>query len=144
MTEIADFAAALRQMADNADRLSERHDVAGMAQLRQQVEEQATQAQRDADLIDELRRQLATCAMRLDAIGTLRKNVLTGARPFDVVQILGDALLILAGSCASYTGPSSCRDDPGRTRVAEYAADSWCESCVARDALERAGIEVAP
>lgn len=137
MIEISDFAGGLRQMADNADRLSERHDVAEMAGLRRQVEEQAVKARRDADLIDELRRQAKSLGRSLDGIGRLRKSVLRGDA--DVVQILADALLVLDGPCTIYTA-GSCRDHPGRKRGAPFTAEAWCEPCVARDALTRAGL----
>lgn len=137
MTEIADFAGALRQMADNAEALAERHDIAEIAGLRRQVDGQAARAQRDADLIDELRRQLLAHGNSLDAIGRLRKSVLAGDRPADVVQILVDALLLIDGGCESFTS-GRCRD-AGRIRFAPYTAEAWCQSCVAHDALERAG-----
>jgi hypothetical protein len=135
--EISDFAGGLRQMADNADRLSERHDVAEMAGLRRQLEEQAVKARRDADLIAELRRQARSMNRSLDGIGRLRRGVLNG--DVDAVQILADALLVLDGPCENYTA-GSCRHHPGRTRGASFTAEAWCGPCVARDALERAGL----
>jgi hypothetical protein len=137
VTEIIDFAKALRLLADNAEALSVRHDIAQMAALRRQVSEQSAKALRDSDLIDELRRQVTAMGRSLDAIGRLRKNLLTN--PADAVQILVDALLMVDGPCSNYTGPASCRDYRHRTRGAKYAADAWCGHCVARDALERAG-----
>jgi hypothetical protein len=74
--EISDFAGALRQMADNALLVAERHDVAEIAALRRQVEEQAVKAQRDGDLIDELRRQVKMMGRSLDGVGRMRKGVL--------------------------------------------------------------------
>lgn len=137
--EIQDFAAALRAMADNVDVLAERHDVAKMARLQQLVVEQSGKAQRDTDLIDELRRQVQAMGRSLDAIGRLRKNHL--AEPADSVQILAEALLIIGGTgCSSYHSGWSCRQErSGRSRVAECTAEAWCPECVARDALERAG-----
>lgn len=140
MTEIADFAAALRQMADNAEYLAERHDVAEVAVLRALVEEQAAKAQRDSDLIDELRRQVGGTVRALDAIGQMRRHVLNMKAP-DAVQVFTDALLIIAGTgCSNYTS-RSCRDaSSGRTRTAAFSAEAWCQECVAADALERAGL----
>lgn len=142
MTEIVDFAAALRQMADNADQLADRHDVAEMAALRRQVDEQAAKARRDADLIAELRRQVTAAWRSLDAIGRMRKNVLA-LKESDAVQILAEALMVIDRDCDNYTGPSTCREDASRTRRAEFTADAWCDPCVARDALERAGAVVS-
>lgn len=142
MTEISDFANALRQMADNADHLSERHDVAGMAGLRRQVEEQAVKARRDSDLIDELRRQVKAMGRSLDGIGRMRKNVLAlKTTDADAAQILAEALFVLDGPCAHYVPDSwTCRTEGvGKTRGARYGADAWCVQCVVRDALERAG-----
>jgi hypothetical protein len=137
LTEIVDFASALRQMADNAEALSERHDVADMAALRRQVTEQAVKAQRDGDLIDELRKQLQVMGRSLDAIGRMRKHVLAMKAP-DAVQILAEALLVIGDRCASFMSPASCRT-AGRVRGAKYGDEKWCDQCVARDALERAG-----
>lgn len=137
MAEIIDFAKALRLLADNAEALSERHDVAQMARLRHEADERAVLARRDGDLIDELRRQVQSMGRSLDAIGRLRKNQLT--HPADAVQILADALLVIDGPCSNYTGPASCREYRHRTRGAKYTAEAWCDQCVARDALERAG-----
>jgi hypothetical protein len=133
--QLGDFANALRQMADNADKLSERHDVAQMAALRAEVDTQAAKAQRDSDLIAELRRQVEVMGRSLDGIGRMRKAVLAGDQA--AVQILADALLVLDGDCATYTR-GSCRNS-SRRRSALFTADAWCERCVARDALERAG-----
>lgn len=36
--------------------------------------------------------------------------------------------------CMRTVGPRRCWED-GRTRDAEYAADAWCDACIARDAL---------
>lgn len=136
--EIKDFAAALRQMAANADDLADRHDVAKMASLRSLVEAQTAKADRDSDLIDELRRQVSAMGRMLDAIGRTRKNVMFGDK--DAVQVLTEALLVIAGEvhCESFMSPGSCRT-AGRTRGARYTDDAWCATCVARDALERAG-----
>lgn len=141
--EIADLAAALRGMAGNVDVLAERHDVKDMAQLRREAAEHEVARRRDADLIDELRRQLKSTWRSLDAIGGLRKIVLTGHAPADVVQILADALIILAGPrCSTYTS-GSCRDaNSGKTRGARFTAYAWCGECVAWDALERAGVDL--
>lgn len=136
-TEIRDFAGALRQMADNADQLAERHDLTHVAQLHQTVDEQAATARRNQDLVDELRRQVAGMGRSLDAIARLRRTGNGSA-----VTIFGDALLILAGTgCSNYT-TGSCRDYRHRTRGAAATADAWCTECVARDALERAGVGV--
>lgn len=132
--EIQDFAAALRAMAGNVDVLADRHDVAKMAQLQQLVVEQSAKAQRDADLIDELRRQVVAMGRSLDAIGRLRRTGNGSSH-----TIFGDALLILAGArCSRYTS-GSCRDNPGLTRTAAGTADATCSECVAGDALERVG-----
>jgi hypothetical protein len=138
--EISDFAGALRQMADNADQLGERHDVAEIAALRRQVEEQAVKAQRDGDLIDELRRQVKMMGRSLDGVGRMRKGVLA-LKSSDAVQILAEALFVLDGPCANYIPDSwTCRTEGvGRTRAAKYGAEAWCPQCVAHDALERAG-----
>lgn len=134
---IQDFAAALRQMADNADRVAEYHDVAEMDQLRVAVADQAAKAERDADLIAELRRQVISMGRSLDAIGRLRLSVLDGDR--SAVQILADALLVISGPCRNFAGTASCRDEgSGRTRGGEYGATCWCDPCIARDALKRA------
>lgn len=136
--EISDFAGALRQMADNALLVAERHDVAEIAALRRQVEEQAVKAQRDGDLINELRRQARAMGRSLDAIGRLRESV--KAEPADAVQILGDALLLIAGErCSTFTSGSCRNGTSGKVRGAKYGADAWCEPCIAFDALERAG-----
>lgn len=120
--EITDFAAALRAMAGK-------------------VADQAVDSRRDADLIDELRRQLSAAHRSLDAIGRMRKQVLTMKAP-DAVQILCDALLVIDGPCANYIPDSwTCRTEGvGKTRGAKYGAEAWCAQCVARDALERVGI----
>lgn len=137
--EITDFAAALRGMADNADVLAKRHDVADMARLRRQVADQAVDSQRDADLIDELRRQAAGMGRSLDAIARLRGTDIRSA-----VTIFGDALMLLAGPCANYIPDSwTCRTEGvSRTRGARPGTAAWCVQCVARDALERAGVGV--
>ena len=138
--EIADFAAGLRQMAAHADLLAIRHDMVEVAGLRRQVDEQTVKAQRNCDLIDELRLQVQIMGQASDAIGRMRKNLTTSERPAEAVQILVDALLVIDGPCRHYAvGSYACREDDSRTRGAEYAADAWCEPCVARDALERAG-----
>lgn len=36
--------------------------------------------------------------------------------------------------CSTYT-KGSCREDPGRTLLSGYGATSWCDSCIAMDAL---------
>lgn len=138
--EIQDFAGALRQMADNALLVAERHDVAEIAGLRRQVEEQAVKAQRDGDLIDEQRRQVRAMGRSLDGIGRMRKGVLAMKTP-DAVQILAEALFVLDGPCSNYVPDSwTCRTEGvGRTRGARYGAEAWCPQCVAHDALERAG-----
>lgn len=142
-TEIRDFAGALRQMADNADQLAERHDLRHVAQLHQMIDDQSAAARRNQDLVDELRRQVAGMGRSLDTIGRIRKSVLTGHAPADVVQILVDALVILAGvRCSSFTSGSCRSATSGKTRGAPYLADAWCTECVARDALERAGVGV--
>jgi hypothetical protein len=138
--EISDFARMLRRAADDADALAERHDLRHMAQLCQQVDEQAVKAQRDSDLIDELRRQVRAMGRSLDGIGRLRKGVLA-LKETDAVQILAEALFVLDGPCANYIADSwTCRTEGvGRTRGARYGAEAWCHQCVAHDALERAG-----
>lgn len=133
--EIKDFAAALRAMAENADVLAERHDVAKMAQLQRDAAEHAVKVSRDADLIDELRRQVQAMGCSLDAIGRLRRNVHT--EPADAAQVLADALLVIGHRCSTYRAPAECRTEPSMTRGAPYGADAWCAQCVARDALER-------
>jgi hypothetical protein len=138
MTEIPDFADALRQMAANADRLAERVDLREVAGLRRQVEEQASKAERDADLIAELRRQVEAMGRSLDAIGRMRKRMQMGDAA-DGVQILVDALQLAArDGCENFADGWSC-SGAGRTRGAMYAAKAWCLPCVARDGLERAG-----
>lgn len=74
--------------------VAERHDVAEVAALRRQVEEQAVKAQRDGDLIDELRRQVRAMGRSLDGIGRLRKGVLA-LKSSDAVQILVEALFVV-------------------------------------------------
>lgn len=143
-TEIRDFAGALRQMADNADQLADRHDLRYIAQLHQRIDEQSATVRRKLDLVDELRRQLASSNRSLDAIASLRRNALTS--PGDksgVIQVLADALVLLAGDrCSSFTSGSCRSATSGKTRRAPYLADAWCTECVARDALERAGVRV--
>lgn len=90
--EITDFAAALRAMADNVDVLAERHDVKDMAQLRRDAAQHEAERRRDADLIDELRRQVAASGRTLDAIGKLR--VMADYQRSAAIQILADALLL--------------------------------------------------
>lgn len=138
--EINDFSAALRAMADNADTLANRHDYVQIAGLLKDVNDQAVKIQRDQDLIDELRRQVAAMGRSLDAIGRMRKHVLAMKTP-DAVQVLVEALLVIDGPCATYIPDSwTCRTEGvGRTRGAKYGAEAWCTQCVARDALERAG-----
>lgn len=140
--QMKDFAGALRQMANDADWLAERHDVADMADLRRQVHEQAVKARRDSDLIDELRRQLAAMGRSLDAISRLRRNAqIAPADKGTVIKVLAEALLVIDGPCDNYIPDSwTCRTEGvGRTRGARYSAEAWCVQCVARDALERAG-----
>lgn len=137
MTEIIDFAGELRQMARNAEALAERHDIAEIAGLRRQVEEQAAKAQRDSDLIGELRRQVESMSRSFDALRRLRKGALGAGPP--AVEILADALLNINDGCESFTS-GSCREaGSGKTRTPLFTADAWCNSCVAHDALERAG-----
>lgn len=94
--------------------------------------------QRDADLIAELRRHVEIMGRSLDGIGRLRKTYLVGEQAGDVVQILADALLIIGERrCSNYVG-SSCQRS-GRGRRAEFTAERWCDECIARDALDRAG-----
>lgn len=132
------FADALRQMAENADRVADRHDIAKMDRLQNLVLTQRSQAQRDADLIAELRRQAEAMGRSLDGIGKLRKIAMVDDCVRDVVQILTDALLIIGEQgCSNYVG-SSCQRS-GRGRRAEFTAERWCDECIARDALERAG-----
>lgn len=139
--EITDFAAALRGMADNVDVLADRHDVKDMAQLRRDAAQHEADRRRDADLIDELRRQVAASGRTLDAIGKLR--VMADYQRSAAAQILADALLLISrNGCSNYTR-GSCRDYRHRTRGAAATADAWCEECVALDALERAGVRVA-
>lgn len=139
--EITDFAAALRQMAANADLVAERHDVTKVAVLQRLIDQQDAQMQRNADLIDELRRQVAASGRTLDAIGKLR--VMADYQRSATLQILADALLLISRhGCSNYTR-GSCRDYRHRTRGAAATADAWCEECVALDALERAGVRVA-
>lgn len=138
MGEIRDFAVAMRQMADNVELLAERHDVAEMGRLREAVAAHAVQARRDADLVEELRRQNVVMGRSLDAIGRLRKTVVFGDRA--AVQILADALLLIEGQCSNYTTADGCTSESsGRVRGAATDADSWCDECIARDALTRAG-----
>src|SRR5688572_16596939 len=40
--------------------------------------------------------------------------------------------------CENYIKPWECRKDPARSRAAQYAADGWCDACVAMDALAAA------
>lgn len=137
MTELIDFAGALRQMAANAETLANRHDLRHVAQLYQQVDDQAAAARRNADLVTELRRQVEAMGRVLDGIGRMRRVALNGDQA--AVQILADALFVIDGQCEHFTS-SSCRSDTsGKTRGAPYLADAWCMPCVARDALERAG-----
>lgn len=140
---VKDFADALRQMADNADRVAERHDVAKIGRLQDLVLTQRNQAERDADLIAELRKQVEAMGRSLDAISQLRKTVLVDQHAcLPRVQILADALLLIGEDhCESFTGSWSCRDEgSGKTRRGGGGtAGLWCDSCVARDALERAG-----
>ena len=133
--EITDLADALRALGACADQLAERYDLAEMAGLHLVVAEQASKAQRDDDLIAELRKQLASLVRTVDAISRARRNTLAG--PADIVQVLAEALMVIDGDCSHYGG-SVCRTS-GRTRRASGAADTWCTRCVARDALERAG-----
>jgi hypothetical protein len=137
-----DFAADLRQMAAHAEQLAERQDVASVAELRRDLQQRNDQVDRDGDLIAELRRQVEVMGRSLDGIGRMRKGTLAGDQA--AVQILTDALLIIAGDrCAAFTS-GSCRSvGAGKTRGAPYGADAWCEQCVARDALERAGAVVS-
>lgn len=136
--EITDFAAGLRQMATDADKLAKRHDLSEVAELRRTIYARNAQAQRDEDLIVELRRQVESMARKLDAIGRMRKRVLFGESA-EGVQILVDALLLIAGDrCTTFTPPANCLS-AGKTRGVRYGADAWCEGCVARDALVRAG-----
>lgn len=135
--EIKDFSAALRAMARNVDVLAERHDVAQMAQLRQEAADHVVQTRRHQDLIEELRRQVAAMERSLDGIGRMRRTV--EADPLAAVPVLVEALMVIYGECENYTGSASCRVHSGRTRRADCAVEAWCEQCVARDALERAG-----
>lgn len=135
--EITDFAAALRGMADNVDVLADRHDVKDMAQLRRDAAQHEADRRRDADLIDELRRQVAASGRTLDAIGKLRVMA-----DYQRIQVTVEALLLIGrDGCSNYTS-GSCRDYRHRTRGAVATADAWCGECVARDALERAGVRV--
>lgn len=141
MAEIRDFAAALRGMADNVDIIADRHDVTEVVRLRESLDEHMVRARRDGDLIDELRRHAEIMGRRLDAIGKLRRNALVGERAGDVVEILADALLLIAEDrCASFTTPEGCLSPTtGRVRGAKFGAEAWCDACIARDALVRAG-----
>jgi len=134
---VTGFADALRQMAANADRVADRHDIAKMARLQDLVAAQRDQAQRDADLIAELRRQAVAMGRSLDGIGKMLRTV-----PGDDVKILADALLLISEQrCESFTGSWSCRDErSGKSRRSEHGTCGvWCDPCIARDALERAG-----
>lgn len=54
------------------------------------------------------------------------------------VEVLTDALQLLAADgCHTFT-QGSCRDDGARTRGARFSAEAWCQPCVAQDALDRA------
>lgn len=135
--EITDFAAALRGMADNADELAQRNDVLKVAGLLRAVDDQAVKIRRDEDLIDELRRQLAAVTRYVDGIAQMRRTIVPG----DTEAVLAEALILIAGErCSSFT--SGTCGHAGRTRGAPYLADAWCHECIARDALERAGVRV--
>lgn len=46
---------------------------------------------------------------------------------------------IADGECENYTRPPYCRDErSGRTRDAKYAADRWCNTCIAHAGLRPA------
>jgi hypothetical protein len=138
---IEDFAAGLREMADNADRVAKYHDVAEMDQLRVANVAAKITGQRNGDLIAELRRQVEAMGRSLDAIGTLRRSALAGEDSPRMVQILADALLIIAADhCESFTGSHSCRDEgSGKNRTGDFgSAGLWCDPCIALDALKRA------
>lgn len=137
--EITDFAAALRGMADNADKLAERHDVLEIAGLRRAVDDQAAKISRDQDLIDELRRQLAAVTRYVDGIARMRRTIVPG----DTEAVLAEALMLIAGDrCSSFTSGSCRSATSGKTRGAPYMAEAWCDECIARDALERAGVGI--
>lgn len=134
---VEDFANALRQMAENADRVAERHDVAEMDQLHVKIGVLQAKASRDGDLIAELRKHVEVMGRSLDGIGKMLRTV-SG----DDVKILADALLLISEDhCESFTGHWSCRDEgSGKVRRGSVGtAGLWCDSCIARDALERAG-----
>lgn len=132
--EIVDFANALRAMAGNVDVLAERHDVKDMAQLRRDAAQHEVDRRRDADLIDELRRQLAATTRYVEGIARLRRSIVPG----DTEAVLAEALMVIDGHCTNFTAGGRCPDS-SRSRNAPYAADAWCAPCVARDALERVG-----
>lgn len=50
---------------------------------------------------------------------------------------LVDALRLIASSPCSAFARTDCRGNPTLSRNAKFSADRWCDSCVARDALER-------
>lgn len=60
------------------------------------------------------------------------------------LDILIDALRVII---AFYSSPNGCEtfssgdcNSAGRSRDAEFSADRWCNVCIARDALRRAGV----
>jgi hypothetical protein len=139
---LTDFADALRQMAENADKVADQHDIAKMARLQDLVAVLRDKAQQDADLIAELRRRVASAGRALDGISQLRGKALKGDQSGSVVDILADALLLISeDGCESFIEPWSCRDEEsGRNRSDPLGTSGlWCDACVARDALERAG-----
>lgn len=133
---IGEFAGVLRAMADLADRLATRHDVAQMAELQDAVHQAEATAVRDGDLIAELRRQAEAMGRSLDTIGRSRSRVSSPGG----TQVLVDALLVIGIDCSNYTGGHTCVEDGGRARGANALADAWCSGCVARDALTRTGV----
>lgn len=114
---IRDLADALRDMAGNADRVAEYHDVAEMGSLRAEVVRLMAEAQRDADLVEELRKHVEIMGRQLDAIGRMRKAALvieacanlvgrTGVRGFEIGFVNDDVPMEDAGwyAHASFQG----------------------------------------
>lgn len=66
----------------------------------------------------------------------------TVSRTFDA-EVLVEALTQIAATpgrdnhCERYTGQWSCRTDPSKSIGAKYAADRWCNACIAQHALDR-------
>lgn len=74
--------------------------------------------------------EVADLEARLRRLKAIESNA---PRPSEA-QMVSALELIDKHGCEN-SSKTRCHDDPGRSRDAIYGAESWCDACIARDAL---------